>query len=109
MILTTIQKIVLYAVIVVVIAAAASGVVNSCKGKRLERELKRLETKEVKIINADSLRSAIESRILDSLNKKVDRQDAKIAELTKAQRVTRRQNEKLEKRLDDINIALPDF
>jgi septal ring factor EnvC (AmiA/AmiB activator) len=98
-----------YAGVIVVVAVALSYVTQTCSSKRLEKKIETLEARKTKIINSDSLRDLIESRILDSLNLKVDRQDAKIAELTRSLKVTRRQNEAIEKRLDNMRVAMPEF
>jgi hypothetical protein len=105
----SLARIVGYAAAVVTVAVALSYVTQTCSSKRLEKKIETLEARKTKIINTDSLRKLLESRILDSLNKRADRQDAKIAELTKSLKVTRRQNEALEKRLNDIVVTMPDF
>ena len=105
----TLARLAGYAAAVVLVAVALSFVVNSCSSKKQEKKIQALERRTYKIINADSLRDVIESRILDSLKIVADRQDAKIAELPKSLTVTRRKNEQLEKRINDIIVFMPDF
>lgn len=106
---STIIRIAAFVALGVIVSIAASYVLNSCDKSRQEKKIQALETRKVKIINADSLRDVIESRILGSLKKEVDRQDAKIAALTQSLTVTRRKNEKMQKRLDSIRVFMPDF
>lgn len=77
--------------------------------RKINNKIQAIEIRKVKIINTDSVRSVIESRILDSLKVRADQQDAKIAAITKSLKVTRRQNENLQMRLDSIHIFMPDF
>jgi predicted nucleotidyltransferase len=108
---TTITQIAAIVLMVVVVTAGVLYVRSLHKQLRQETEKKisTLEKRSGKVIDADSLRDVIESRILDSLKLEVDRQDAKIAEVSKQQAITRRQNEKLEKRFNDISVFMPDF
>lgn len=107
--LSTIQRIAAIVAVAALVLTAASSVLNSCEDKKRDRVIKQLESRKAKILDADSLRDAIESRILDSLNKRVDRQDAKIAENRKIILKTRRQNELLQNRFDSIRVFMPPF
>lgn len=108
---TTITQLAAIVLLVVVVMAGVFYVLSLHKQLRKETESKiqALEQRKDKVINADSLRGVIESRILDSLKIEVDRQDAKIAEVIKLQAITRRKNEQLEKRFNDIRVFMPDF
>lgn len=107
----TIVQIVAIALLVVVVTGGVLYVRSLHKQLReeTEKKIQSIEERSSKIINADSLRDVIESRILDSLKREDDLQDAKIAELQKSLTITRRQNEKLEKRFNDIRVFMPDF
>lgn len=102
------------AAIVLMVAVVMGGVLyvrslHKQLREETEKKIQSIEERSSKIINADSLRDVIESRILDSLKREDDLQDAKIAELQKSLTITRRQNEKLEKRFNDIRVFMPDF
>jgi uncharacterized protein HemX len=106
---STIKLIAGIAFVLIIGGNVVSVVLNLRNNRKTEERIQKIEIRKVKIINTDSIRSLIESRILDSLNKKADRQDAKIAALTKSLKVTRRQNEALQTRLDSIHVFMPDF
>lgn len=103
----TITQIVFFAILV---AVAIAAILFAARYKeKLEEKIEAIEQRKIQIINADSLRSAIEAKIVDSLKVKLKEQDAKIAASTKAINQIRRKNEDLQKRLDDIVVTLPDF
>lgn len=77
--------------------------------EKLEKKIEAIAARKTQIINADSLRSAIEAVIIDSLKVELAAQDAKIAAQDKLINQTRRKNEALQKRLDNIIVSLPDF
>lgn len=104
-----IQRIAGLAFVVVLALAIGAAIFVRSRERKLERRISAIESRKLKIVVSDSVASAIESRILDSLKVRVDRQDAKIAELSKVVTITRRKNESLEKRINDLNISMPDF
>jgi hypothetical protein len=77
--------------------------------KAMEKEIETISARKAQVINVDSLRSAIEAQIMDSLKVVLKDQDNKIAASAKVITQTRRQNEALQKRLDNIVISMPDL
>lgn len=76
---------------------------------KLEKELQVISGRKAQVINVDSLRSIIEGQIMDSLKVVLKDQDRKIALSAQVINQTRRQNEALQKRLDNIVISMPDL
>jgi predicted RNase H-like nuclease (RuvC/YqgF family) len=77
--------------------------------QKMEQRMREIEERKVQIVNIDSITSVIERRLVDSLNTVVVNQDKKIDALRQDLTKTRRKNEALEKRFNDIVVTMPDF
>lgn len=57
----------------------------------------------------DSLRTVIETRVIDSLSSELSRRDERIDRLEIEQTKIRKQNAELQKRYDAIRVFMPEF
>jgi hypothetical protein len=104
---STILQIVGFALLIGAVALA--GFLFVRHSQKLLQKIETIENRKAQVINADSIRNIIEKEIVDSVKVILKDQDAKIDALTKVTKQTRRQNEALEKRFNDIVISMPDF
>ncbi len=61
------------------------------------------------LLSIDSIRSAIEKKIIDSVMLEFYKRDKLIKELERGIAKTRKQNEELEKRFQNITLDMPEF
>lgn len=97
--------------LLIVAAAAVIITVNilNTKTQAIEAQIDSLSAQKVQVINADSIRRVVSKQVIDSLSVVLASQDEKIAAIQKSLTITRRKNEALQKRFDDIVIFMPDF
>jgi biopolymer transport protein ExbB/TolQ len=87
----------------VVIAIVAISAVN------ISRQIEEIRLQKESTVNADSIASAIEKKIFDSLKVEFQKRDLEIQQLRKSVNKTRLQNEELTRRFNSANVNMPDF
>jgi hypothetical protein len=89
---------------VLVVATIAALSINN-----VNRQLEELRLQKESTVNADSIASAIEKKIFDSLKVEFQKRDLEILELRKSVTKTRRQNEELTKKFNSLPVNMPEF
>ena len=77
--------------------------------KKLNEELEAIKAKKDKVVQFDSIRRVIESRIIDSLSSKFDGQDKKIKDLESNYKKLLTKSDELEKKYNTISVSMPDL
>jgi uncharacterized protein HemX len=100
------MKIVLSIVVAIIIGG---GILMYLDKKKLNEELEAIKAKKDKVVQFDSIRRVIESRIIDSLSMKFDGQDKKIKDLEHNYKRLLTKSDELEKKYNTISVSMPDL
>src|SRR6478609_6344127 len=100
------MKIVLSIVVAIIIGG---GILMYLDKKKLNEELEAIKAKKDKVVQFDSIRRVIESRIIDSLSSKFDGQDKKIKDLESNYKKLLTKSDELEKKYNTISVSMPDL
>jgi len=98
-----------FVAIILLAVCAVELVLSSFADKKLEKRVDEIAAEKRQILNADSIASIIEGKILDSLTTVLKSQDEKIHKLTIDLNKTIKKSNDLQKRFNDIRVSLPEF
>ena len=94
---------ILFVLLAVIVAVGTFGYFH------FEKRVEEIKARKAETMRADSIQSARERKIIDSLTTALSLQNTKINSTLRDLKMIRRQNEALEKRFDSIVIDMPDF
>jgi hypothetical protein len=93
----------------IIIIGGVSFMFAEIRSRGLVEAVEELKNRKEKILNIDSLRSAIEVKILDSVRADLTRRDAEIEQLKKDIKTQRRKNEELTKLYYSLPVSMPEL
>lgn len=102
--------------IILLVFAIASGVLyyrdvlqRSERESKIEQEIRDLKNRKDQILKLDSIRSATEKRVYDSLSKILASRDARINQMELSIKKAHEEHEQLQKLYNSVRVAMPKF
>lgn len=84
-------------------------VFNEYRSRGTKARIEEIAARKYTILNADSLRTVIERKIVDSMQGEFKKRDIEIQKLKTDLTKTRKQNEELEKFVNSIRVDMPNY